>query len=88
VIVGAERQFLTHDQVEQLAAAAGPYGTLIRTLAYTGLRWGEATALRARHVDLVRRRLDIRRAFSDVRGRLVEGTPKNHQARTVPIPPQ
>jgi integrase len=86
VIVGAERQFLTYDQVEQLAAAAGPYGTLIRTLAYTGLRWGEATALRARHVDLVRRRLDIRRAFSDVRGRLVEGTPKNHQARTVPIP--
>jgi len=70
-----------------MATAAGPYATLIRTLAYTGLRWGEATALRVRDIDLIRRRLDVRRAFSDVRGRLVEGTPKNHQARSVPLPP-
>jgi integrase len=82
----AERHFLTHDQVQQLAVAAGSYGTFVRTLAYTGLRWGEVTALRVRDVDLSRRRLDIRRAFSDVNGRLVEGAPKNHQARTVPLP--
>lgn len=37
-------------------------------------------------MDLVRRRLDIRRAFSDVRSQLVEGTPKSHQTRTVPLP--
>jgi len=85
--VGVERQFLTHDQVQQLAAAAGPYGTFMRTLAYTRLRWGEVTALRVRDVDLGRRRLDVRRAFSDINGRLVEGTPKSHQARTVPVPP-
>jgi integrase len=42
----SERLFLTHEQVAKLAAAAGPYATLIRTLAYTGLRWGEVTALR------------------------------------------
>lgn len=38
-------------------------------------------------MDLSRRRLDVHRAFSDVGGRLVEGTPKSHQARTVPVPP-
>lgn len=86
LVAGSERQFLTHDQVRVLAVAAGPYATLIRTLAYAGLRWGEATALRVRDVDLIRRRLDVRRAFSDVRGELVEGTPKSHQARTVPLP--
>ena len=80
------QHFLTHDQVQQLAAAAGPYGAFIRCLAYTGLRWGEVTALRVRDVDLSRRRLDVRRAFSDINGRLVEGAPKNHQARTVPLP--
>ena len=61
------------------------YGVFVRLLAYTGLRWGEATALRVLDVDLRRGRLDVRRAFSDVGGRLIEGTPKTHQGRTVPI---
>ena len=55
-------------------------------LAYTGLRWGEATALRVCDVDLDRRRVDVRRAFSDVGGRVVLGSPKSHQSRTVPLP--
>jgi len=46
----------------------------------------EATALRVRDVDLSRRRIDVRRAFSDVGGRIVLGSPKSHQSRTVPIP--
>ena len=29
---------------------------------------------------------DVRRAFSDVGGRVVLGTPKSHQSRTVPVP--
>jgi len=33
---------LTHDQVQALAEACGPYGTLIRVLAYAGLRWGDS----------------------------------------------
>ncbi|MGH3544764.1 MAG: hypothetical protein ACRDPW_02355 [Mycobacteriales bacterium] len=56
-------------------------------LAYTGLRWGEMSALRTRDVDLVRRRVDVRRAYSDVGGRLELGTPKSHRSqRSVPIP--
>ena len=55
-------------------------------LGYTGLRWGEATALRVCDIDFDRRRIDVRRAFSDVGGRVVLGTPKSHQSRTVPLP--
>jgi integrase len=58
----------------------------VLVLAYTGLRWGEATALRVCDIDLTRRRIDVRRAFSDVGGRVVLGTPKSHQSRTVPVP--
>ena len=53
---------------------------------HTDLRWGEATALRVRDADLGRRRIDVRRAFSDVGGHIVLGTPKSHQSRTVPMP--
>jgi integrase len=47
---------------------------------------GEATAVRACDVDLGRRRIDVHRAFSDVGGHVVLGTPKSHQSRTVPVP--
>jgi len=67
--------------------ATGPNWRLfVLLLGYTGLRWGEATALRVCDIDLNRRRIDVRRAFSDVGGRVVLGTPKSHQSRTVPIP--
>ena len=78
--------FLTHGQVLALADAAGRWRLLILVLGYTGLRWGEATALRICDIDFDRRRIDVRRAFSDVGGRVVLGTPKSHQSRTVPLP--
>ncbi|WP_281251435.1 hypothetical protein [Micromonospora avicenniae] len=37
-----------------LAEACGRYGWLVRFLAYTGLRWGEASALRVSRLDLLR----------------------------------
>ena len=67
-------------------AAAEPYGLLVRFLAYTGLRWGEMSALRVTNLDLLRRRMRITSAFVEIRGQLVEGTPKAHQMRTVPLP--
>ena len=42
--------------------------------------------MRACDVDLGRRRIDVHRAFSDVGGHVVLGTPKSHQSRTVPVP--
>jgi len=79
-------RFLDHHEVDQLAKACQRYDLLIRILAYTGLRWGEAAALRVRRVDLVRRRLDIAEAMSEASGRITFGTPKTHQRRSVPIP--
>ncbi len=85
-VVTSERRFLTVDEVERLAEHAEPYSILIRVLAYTGLRWGEAAALRARRVDLSRRRIEVAEATAEVRGKVVVGTPKNHQRRSVPVP--
>lgn len=39
-----DRRFLSHGEVERLAEQSGEYGPLVRVLAYTGLRWGEAAA--------------------------------------------
>ena len=85
-IVRGEPRFLTRDEVEVLADAAGEDGDVIRLLAYTGLRFGELTALRVRRVDFLRRRLTVAESATEVAGALVFGTPKTHQQRTVPMP--
>nr|WP_239579134.1 site-specific integrase [Microlunatus panaciterrae] len=85
--VRSEPRSLTSDEVGRLAAAAGPENApLILVLAFTGLRFGEAAGLRVRRVDFARRRLDIREVASEVGGRVVFGTPKTHQRRTVVVP--
>lgn len=81
-----EPRFLTHDEVERLADAAGDDSDVVRLLAYTGLRFGEMAALRIRRIDFLRRRLTIAEAVTEVGGRLEFGTPKTHQQRTVPLP--
>ena len=79
------RKYLTPQQLEALADASGDARVLILTLGYTGLRWGEASALRVKDVDILGRRLHVRQAVSDVKGELVFGTPKSHAMRSVPI---
>ena len=79
-------RYLMHTEVEALAAKMGDWKTLTYLLAYTGLRWGEATALRAGDVDLDRGRLHVARAVGRVKGEYVFGTPKNHSTRWVPMP--
>lgn len=77
--------FLTHVQVEALAAASR-YPGLVRFLAYTGLRWGEATALRVRSIDHERRRVHIREAVAEVNYKQVLGGVKSHERRMVAYP--
>lgn len=79
------RAYLTHRQVERLAAAS-KYPDLLRFLAYTGLRWGEATGLRVKHVDCTRRRVNVEENAVIVNGRVQVGTPKTHGKRAVPYP--
>ena len=43
----------------RLADEAGEHRALVLTLAYTGIRWGEAVALRVRDVEFLRRRLSV-----------------------------
>ncbi|MBA2443852.1 MAG: site-specific integrase [Nocardioidaceae bacterium] len=62
------------------------YQALILTLAYCGLRWGEAVALRRGRVDLLRKRLDVRESASEADGRLYFGPTKTYQARSAPLP--
>lgn len=84
--VSKEQRYLSHLQLQTLAQAAGPHETLILLLGYTGLRWGEATGLRVRDVDHVRRRINISVNAVEVGGEIVVGTPKTHKRRSVAFP--
>lgn len=77
--------YLSHEQVHALAAAS-KYPGLVLVLAYCGIRWGEATALRVKHLDMLRRRLMIEENAVQVGSVIEVGTPKNHKKRTVPFP--
>ena len=67
-------------------APEGPYGDVIIVLAYTGLRWGELRALRARDVviddDGIATALRVRRSASDG---FPEKAPKSGKVRKVPL---
>lgn len=82
--------FLTADELERLADAAERRqrgaGALIWFLGWSGLRWGEAVALRGRAVNVERRRVRVEEAATEINGRLDFGTPKTHEARTVIVP--
>ncbi|MQY22459.1 tyrosine-type recombinase/integrase [Nocardia macrotermitis] len=83
----SEKVYLTHVQVLRLGMAAGRFRTLVLILAYTGIRFGEATALRTANIDLEARRIRIVRSATFVRGSgTVVTDTKNHTNRSVPIP--
>lgn len=83
----AERRFLSHQQVQQLADACGPdYRLVVLFLAYTGLRWGELAALRVHRLDFLRRRVLIAESVTPVKGVMTFGPTKGHERREVPLP--
>jgi integrase len=68
-----------------LAKATGRFETLTLVLGYCGLRFGEAVALRRRHVG--DRELTITASATHVTGKgIVESTTKTKRARHVPVP--
>ncbi|MEV8267355.1 tyrosine-type recombinase/integrase [Microbacterium sp. NPDC076911] len=79
------RVYLSHGQVRELAETS-QHPDLIYFLAYTGLRWGEATALRVKDLDATRRRVSVQENAVMVNGKLHVGTPKSHKSRSVPYP--
>lgn len=82
----AERMYLRHHEVHELAVVCGQYRLVVLFLAYTGTRFGEMAALRVHSLDLMRRRAVIADSVTLVRGVQVWGTPKGHERREVPIP--
>ncbi|SHU12202.1 phage integrase [Mycobacteroides abscessus subsp. abscessus] len=78
--------YLTHQQVDQLATAVGEYGTVIRFLAYTGLRWGEMAALTPSAVDLTKRRVTVSRSIAEAGRKVDNKRTKTYEAREVPLP--
>jgi len=82
----AERMYLSHEQVHELAEACGSHRLVVLFLAYTGVRFGEMAALRVGRLDLMRRRATIAESVTLVRGVQTWGTPKGHERREVPIP--
>lgn len=78
--------YLDHDAVGRLADESGQHRVLVLALAYTGLRWGEAVALRVRHVDEVRRRLLVIDNAVQLGVDHAVGDPKDDEPREVPVP--
>ncbi|WP_198668953.1 site-specific integrase [Homoserinimonas sp. OAct 916] len=64
----------------------GVYRRYAAALVFTGMRAGEATAIRVRDADLKRGVLRVSRSFSPgLHGELIEQSPKSHKERQVPI---
>ncbi len=69
--------------VKHMSAADSVFTT---TLAYTGLRFGEAAGLRRRYLRLADAKLRVALSLSDANGRLTFEQPKTHQHREVTLP--
>jgi hypothetical protein len=74
------RRYLTAEQLEALAEAAGPGRVAVLVLGYCGLRRSELAALRVRHFDLLRRRLLVEEAVTEVDGARLVWAPPRHTA--------
>ena len=83
---GRRHIYLSADDVHRLADESGEHGTLILVLAYCGLRWGEAIALRVHDVGFLRRRLTVSENAVQLGVQHVVGPTKGRKARSVPVP--
>ncbi len=81
-IVKHPNRYLTADQLHALAAEAGRYSSLVLFLGTTGLRWGEAAALRVQDVDFLQRRVLV---WENATGGGT-GTLKGGRHRTIAVP--
>lgn len=78
--------YLSDDDVDRLAEESGQHRTLVYLLAYCGLRWGEAIALRVHDIDFLRRRISIHESATQVGAHHEVGPTKSWETRSVPVP--
>jgi integrase len=85
--VEREMLFLDGAQVERLADAITPhYRVLVYFLAYTGLRFGEAVALKWKRLDCASGTCEVVESVTEVGSQLEWGTTKTDERRTVRLP--
>lgn len=81
----APRRYLSHKQLQQVAAKTERFEALTLVLGYCGLRIGEAIALRRK--DIGDRTITVRASVTSVTGQgQVQGDTKTHRSREVPVP--
>lgn len=80
------RVYLSADDVHRLADESGQHRALVLVLAYCGLRWGEAIALRVSDVEFLRRRISVSENAVQIGTRHAVGPTKGRKARSVPVP--
>ncbi|ORJ52595.1 tyrosine-type recombinase/integrase [Mycobacterium simiae] len=80
------RVYLTAADVHRLADEAGRHRVLILLLAYAGIRWGEAVALRVKDIEFLRRRLSISENAVQLGVTHAVGPTKGRKERSVPVP--
>jgi integrase len=83
---GKRHVYLSPSDVGRLAQEAGHHRARVQVLAYCGIRWGEAVALRVRDVESLRRRLSESENAVQIGVRHAVGPAKGGKARSVPVP--
>jgi integrase len=82
-----EMRFLDPDQVEALTEAIEPrFRALIYMAAYTGMRWGELSALKIERLNLLRGTVDVVESMSEINGYLEVQPTKTGRPRTLSLP--
>jgi len=76
--------YLTEEDVCRLAEESGRHADLVLTLAFTGLRWGEAIALTVADIEFLKRRISVHRNAVLVGQDFEVGQTKDKENRTVP----
>lgn len=77
--------YLTISQLKELADECSRHGELVWLLGTSGLRFGEAVALRPMDLDPLRSRITVERNAVTVGTDCVIGTPKSNEQRTVAV---
>lgn len=78
--------YLTAEDIHRLARESGEHHALVLLLAFCGLRWGEAIALRIRDVEFLKRRLTVAENAVQIGARHAVGQTKGKMVRSVPVP--
>lgn len=83
-----EQRFLSHRELARLSdAMPEEYGRLVLLTGYTGLRFGEMSALRVSDVNVLSGHITVGRAYTRLDdGRVILGGTKNRRERSIVVP--